>query len=312
MDDDPRYFQHCLGQLADPQQKVKLRDLTSLSHLEGERLGAFAGRWRQVGAERRCWVVRQLIELAEGDVTLDFNAVFLNCLGDEDAQVRATAIQGLWEYHGHDLVERLKRLLAEEPEPAVRAEAALALGRFVLLAEYGQLPQDEGERVLRALHSAIADPREATLVRARAMEALGACSQAWVKEIIGGAYRSADQRLRLSAIHAMGCNCDSVWLPILLRELESADPASRFEAAAACGAIGDEEAVPYLARLLDDEDREAQTAAIAALGQIGGSEAKAVLLERLRQSEESLRELLEEALAESSSVSDPLDFRYRL
>src|SRR3990172_9597491 len=98
MDDDLSDFGRWLAQLADPKHSVKLRELAALSHLDGERLDAFTGRWRQVDSERRRWVVHQLMEMAEDDVTLDFDSVLLACLSDDDAQVRAVAIQGLWEY----------------------------------------------------------------------------------------------------------------------------------------------------------------------------------------------------------------------
>lgn len=312
MEESLDHLEHLLTQLADRAHPVRVSDLLTLSHLDEEGRALFNAHWPIILAERRRHIVRLLVEQGEEDVTLDFNAVFLACLADADAQIRVSAIRGLWEYEGRGLIPRLKELAARDPDPGVRAEAALGLGRYALLGECGALREAEAEDIFRALRAIVADPEETVLVRGRALEAVGVCSQDWVKALIGEAYESGDRRLHISAIHAMGRNCDDSWLPILLEELASDDPETRYEAATACGAISAEKAVPRLTTLLDDEDAEVQAAAISALGQIGGREAKTVLAERLSQDEGPLRALLEEALAEADFADDPMGFRTRL
>jgi HEAT repeat protein len=254
----------------------------------------------------------QLVGLAEDNIELNFDAVFLACLKDMDAQVRQQAIRGLWEYEGSDLIAPLLRLLGEDEDGAVRAQAALALGRFVLLWEEGRLRSRYFEAVEGALRRILADDKEPEEVRARALEAIGACSsRGWVRQAIQEFYERGVQRLRVSSIHAMGRSGDPRWLPLLFRELCNEDAEARYEAALACGAIGEEEAVSHLWPLLQDGDPEVRSAAIAALGQIGGGEAKSLLISLAADASPSVREALEEALREIDFSEDPLALRLR-
>jgi len=301
-------FQEYLAKLRDEGRPLRASRLVYLSHLADEQEKAFLDVWPQVQTERRRQVVSQLVELAEDNVDLNFDAIFLACLSDADSQVRAVAIRGLWEYEHRDLIEPLIGLLQSDDNTAVRAEAALALGRFVLQCEFGCLPDRYFCRVEQALRRAIDDDEEELEVRGRALEAIGACSLPWVRQAIDGAYRSNSQRLRVSGIHAMGRNCDPSWLPILFEELKSDDPEMRYEAALACGSLAEEAAVPYLAPLLEDEDVEVREVTIAALGEIGGRQARSALLRYLDDPSRSMREAVQEALSLVDSADDPLSF----
>ena len=293
---------------AKPLGVSKLADLSDLPAEDAERL---LRAWPRVELGRRRRIVRELTDLAEDNVELNFDAVFLTALGDEDGEVRRGAIRGLWEYKGRDLIGLLLGMLAGDANAAVRAEAALALGRLVLQRELSGQHEAEGDRIGRALRATVNDTGEIVEVRGRALEAIGACSAAWVHDLIDRAYEGDDRRLRLSAVHAMGRNCDSRWLPTLIAELDSDDPEMRFEAAGACGSIADEEATPHLVRLLDDTDVEAQEAAIAALGEIGGAEAKEALRGLLEEGDERTREAALAALAVIDFEEDPLSLRVR-
>jgi HEAT repeat protein len=268
-------------------------------------------RWREMELRKRRWLLDELVRLAEDNIELSFDAVFLAALDDRDPDVRRDAIRGLWEYEGRDLIRALISLLESDPDPAVRAEAALALGRFVLRAELGALRSASAERIEDALRRAIGDESEISEVRARALEALGARSEDWVRALIQDAYDAGDRRLRLSAVHAMGRSADEAWLPIVYEELASDDAEMRFEAAGAAGAIAGEDAAPRVVPLLQDEDAEVQLAAIAALGQIGGPEARAALRELFATGDERTHDAVEAALAELDFAEDPLGFIVR-
>ncbi len=295
-------FEDYLRELAEPSLRVSR--LTRLSDLTDEQREAFAAAWPRIDVRRRRQVAHQLAALAEDNVELNFDAVFLVCLEDEDAQVRRQAIQGLWEYEGCDLIAPLLRILGQDDDVQVRAEAALALGRFALLFE-----QPVGAQLRRIL----ADARQPQEVRARALEAIAPCSGLpWVPQAISEAYESGSPRLKVSALHAMGRTCDPRWLPLLLRELSSEDAEVRYEAAMACGSIADGRALPHLAPLLHDQDAEVRMAAIAALGEIGGAEAKDLLLPLAQDASPAVREAVWEALGELDLEEDPLSFRWRL
>jgi len=299
-------FQQYLAELKDEGQPLRATRLVHLSHLADEREQAFLDVWPQIQTERRCRVVGQLAELAEDNVELNFDAIFLACLSDAEPQVRAAAIRGLWEYEHRDLIEPLIRFLQSDDDAVVRAEAALALGRFVLRCEFGSLPERYFRQVEQALRRTIDDDGQELEVRGRALEAIGACSLPWVREAIDRAYRSNSHRLRASGIHAMGRNCDPSWWPILFEELKSDDPEMRYEAALACGSLAEEAAVPHLAPLLEDEDAEVREVTVAALGEIGGRQARAVLLRYVDHPSRSTREAVQEALSLVGFAEDPL------
>ena len=286
--------------------------LQQLASLERGEAAALRSAWPQIGAERRRQVVHQLMELAEDNVDLNFDAVFFAALDDEAAAVRADAVRGLWEYEGRDLIAPLLRLLAKDEEPEVRAEAALALGRFVVLSEAGSLGEEQFQQVEAGLRRSLEDELEVDEVRGRALEAIGASGRPWVEQAMEHAYESEAPRLRVSAIHAMGRSCDGHWLPVLIEELANDDPEIRYEAATALGALADRRVVAHLAPLLRDPDLEVREAAIAALGQIGGSEAKLLLRPLLRDPSPSMQEAAAAAVAEADFDLDPLSVEYEL
>jgi HEAT repeat protein len=298
-------FQGYLAELKDEGQPLKVSRLVYLSHLADEQEKAFLDAWPRLQTERRRQVMQQLVELAEDNVDLNFDAIFLACLGDADPQVRASAIRGLWEYDHRDLIKPLLGLLQSDDNAAVRAEAALALGRFVLQWELGSLPDRYFRQVEQVLRRAISDGGEELEVRGRALEAIGACSLPWVRRAIYSAYKSDSHRLRVSGVHAMGHNCDPSWLPILFQELKSDDSEMRYEAALACGSLGEEAAVVHLIPLLEDEDVEVREATIAALGEIGGRQARCALMRYLDHPSGSMREAVQEALSLVDSAEDP-------
>ncbi len=57
-------------------------------------------------------------------------AALREALSDEDSLVRRRAIQGLGKAWGHEAVESLSDALVGDPEPSVRRQAALKLGRI--------------------------------------------------------------------------------------------------------------------------------------------------------------------------------------
>jgi HEAT repeat protein len=300
-----------LKELVDPTRPLGVARLVNLSHLAPDEVSAFEDAWRDTDAQRRRLVMDQLVDLAEDNVELNFDAVFRTSLTDSDAEVRRSGIRGLWECEERDLIPVLAGLMLTDSDQSVRAEAALALGRYALKAELGEIRVSDAGMVDDALRKAIADGGQTIDVRARALEAVGVRSEPWVAEIIEEAYDSGPYRLRVSALHAMGRNCDPRWLSTLLSELKSDDPETRFEAATACGSLGDESAVPALQALLEDDDAEVQEAAIQALGRVGGRESKRALESCLTHSEERVRDAAQAALTEVDFGEDPLAFKLR-
>lgn len=305
-------FVSYLDGLKDPATQLSVTGLQHLDALESEQAEAFRSAWPEIDLERRRQVIHQLVELTEDNIDLNFDTVFFAAMEDGDATVRCDAVRGLWEYEERDLIPPLLRLLERDEEADVRAEAALALGRFVLLSALGHLQEHQSQKVEQGLRRTLEDEMEVEEVRARALEAIGASCQPWVREAIEGAYEGAEVRLKISALHAMGRSCEPRWLPELIDELANGDPEARYEAATALGSLADRRAVTHLAPALYDSDPVVQEAAIMALGQIGGSEAKALLRPLSGDSSPSVQEAVATALAEADFAIDPLTAEYRV
>ena len=305
-------LQDYLGELADSSTPLGVARLVNLSNLVPDEASAFEEAWRDIDVRRRRQVIHQLIELAEDNVELNFDAVFRVSLSDSDAEVRRRGIRGLWEYEGRELIPALVTLLLKDADETGASGGGPGFGA---LRPEGRVRRRSGLRMRAWWTTPCEGPSpilsQTTEVRARAVEAVGARSQPWVLEIIEDAYHSDQHRLRVSALHAMGRNCDSRWLSTLLQELTSDNAEMRYEAATACGSLGDEAAVPHLVPLLRDDDTEVQEAAIQALGQIGGTEAKRALEDCLASPEERVRDAALAALAEADFGEDPLAFKLR-
>jgi len=283
--------------------------LIDLSNLNSEELRLFEQAWATIKPKRQRQIMSRLIELAEGNVELNFESIFRNRLKDQDAEVQSKAIEGLWESEDASLINPLINLLEQDGPEKVQVAAAIGLGKFAMLAEHKKLRSCHTPKVCQALLTAIDDKSKPIEVRRRALEAVAPLSLPQVKEAIMNAYQSHDSKLKINAIYAMGRNCDCSWLPTLLKELASDDAEIRYEAGGACGELGEEEAVLPLIGLINDPDIDVQLAAIQALGKIGGTEAKEHLQHCLNNPSEAIRQAAEQALQELEAGEDPLPFR---
>ncbi len=286
-------------------REVRATDVARLSDLPRPALPLVRELWSKLPLAHRQRIVRMMVELSESNIDLDFRRVLLIALDDADAEVRRSAVEGLWEADDTGILQRLLDRLAIETEPAVRAALAQALGRFAELHVCGRLGESHGQRVYDALSNLIA-PHEPVEVRRRALESIAIYADPLVSEAIEEAYWSGDPLLRISAIYAMGRTLDRRWIPLLVDELQAEEPERRYEAATACGELGAPEAIDELIRLTSDSDRDVQGAAIMALGRVGGTIAINVLRHLARSPDPFVREAAEEALAEAVFADDPL------
>lgn len=294
-----------LAELRDLSKSMAISKLANLSDLSPEEADIFRREWPDIDVARRRQIVGRLAELAEDNFELAFDDVFRSCLSDADGEVRVKAIEGLWGCEERSLIDPLIRLLLENAEDSVRAAAADGLGRFAMLAELGKLPESDAEKVEEALLTAFNKGNEQLDVRRRVLEAISPLTKPQVEEMIRQAYRSDSLEFQVSAMYAMGRNCNPGWLPILLKELRNPNPQLRFEAVRACAELEAEEAVPHLIELTRDNDAEVRISAIEALGQIGGSEAREGLQRCLDNPDEPIRQASQEALEEMGFWEDP-------
>lgn len=289
--------------MLDESQALSSKTLAELSDPDAEELAYFKKIWPDISAERRQQIATRLVELAEDDVQFTFDVIFKNMLEDEDAEVRRQALNGLWENEEPALATTLVRLFEEDEDMQVRAAAAIALGRFAVLAECQKLRPEVAEAVTQTLLIALDNEGMPLEVKRRVLEAASPLSLPQVREAIYAAYYSDVHPLKASAVYSMGKSCDANWLPEIMKELSGGSAELRYEAAVASGELGDKTAVPVLVQLTQDADVEVQLASIQALGHIGGDEAKKCVQLCLESSSEAVRQVAEQAVAEINEMA---------
>jgi HEAT repeat protein len=300
---------HDIAEIFDKNKPVNNAKLAYLSTLNSDELRFLTEIWTNTDLSRRQEIISQLVHLSEVDFSLDFSGVFVLALRDPDETIRIKAIAGLDGEDKHLLIKPLVHALKEDASAKVRAAAAIALGKFALQGELGNLPSHYSEKVHNSLLEVLDNKTESTEVKRRALEAISPFSLPRVKELIETAYRSDDIKLKASAIYAMGRNCDLTWLPAVLAELNSSEVEIRYEAAGACGELGAEEAVPFLIDMAENEDRQVQEAAIKSLGEIGNEQAKQALDKLAKNPQPGIRDAAKSALKEIQYCEDPLSLQ---
>ncbi len=187
----------------------------------------------------------------------------------------------------------------------------MSLGRFILLGEYGEIPESEAVRAQDVAINLLNDEVEDIQVRRRALEAISNSSLEFIPEAIEEAYESDEHLMRVSAVFAMGHSYDQRWNETVLREMRNDDPEIRYEAARAAGELEIEEAVTLLGQIAIVDEREIKEVAIWSLGEIGGSQAVRLLTALAEDAEEAededLKEAIEDAIGYASMVGADID-----
>lgn len=302
-----------LDELANGAATPTQASLCQLSSLAAEEATRLASVWASLPVELRRQMITRLVEMAEADFEMDFGAVYRLGLDDEDADVRTVAIEGLWEDEDVRLVPHLTTALREDESATVRTAAAASLGRFVLLGELQKIRPGPHTLAYESLLATCQDASESMEVRRRALESLAYADDEAVAALIREAYAAPEERVRVSAVFAMGRSADKRWAREVRQELFSPNPELRYEAARACGELQLSEMVPDLEDLAEDGDPEVQEAALWALGQIGGDRARRILGRYRLAENEATRLAAEAALDELEFLhGDLLEFFDRL
>jgi HEAT repeat protein len=302
-DDEVARLDSTLDALADAAGSSVVEPLADLGRLAAAQLRE---RWPRLPTGVRLSATLAMRDDAEQHVERTYHRALLVALGDTDADVRLAALDGLTELDSLDFLEVLLQVVAAEPDERVRAAMAVALGRFALLAELGQLPDDAAARVrdrLLALH----DRDSAPEVRRRALESFGYfAGDETVATRIERAHASREHALCVSAIYAMGRQADPRWADIVRAALASDEPEIRFEAVTAAGSIGGELMILPLIDMVRDEDLEVRLAAIAAIGSIGGTLAINTLRRLANDDSPAIADAASDALEEAMLTASPL------
>jgi HEAT repeat protein len=287
-------------------------DAKVFSDLERAKVAVVRRLWPTLPDTTRRRFVAQMVELGEEQIEYNFSRVLKVALRDEDAEIRATAIGGLWEDEGEDLLAYLLDEALRDSDQLVREAAVRALAHFSQLVVEDEI-SPRWFTPLRARLLELVRGDESAEIRRRALEALSVYTDdPDVTGEIERAYRATDETIQVSALYAMGRNLDARWLDTVLQEMENPSPALRYEATRAIGEFSDPRAVPQLIEHLGDDDREVQLAAIGSLGRIGGNAPINVLRRLASSKDDTVREAAEEALEEATFLSNPLGIDNRI
>ncbi|MAU01258.1 MAG: hypothetical protein CL608_29285 [Anaerolineaceae bacterium] len=311
MKEEEKAFETILDEVfhADP---LPISELYRLSDMQDAEWAMFIAGWTAVSDERRQAIVRHLADISEDNFVVDFTPVFVHSFQDPMPEVRAAALDGLWDSTNVQLIPRIKTLMQEDLAEEVRAAAAGALGHYVLLAEWGQLPERILPGLIDTLLAEYDNEETAASVRRVLLEGLGASHHPRVNKLIEEAYENGDQSMQMSAVFAMGNSADRRWTVTVLGEMESPYEDMRAEAARAAGTIGNSDFIPQLAELAYDEDLAVRLAAVTSLGRIGGDEVQRILANMIDDPEveevDEVFEAVEDAMEEAAMMAGDFDF----
>lgn len=264
-----------------------------------EDLSKIAEVWPQVWTERRRGLLEDMEKFSEADTLLFFDPLAMICLDDPDPIARATAIRLLWQSEDENLAPKLLKMLEDDPEVAVRAAAATALGIYVYYGELEEISTDIFEAIITALIETYLSADD-VLVRRRALESLGYASHADVPVFIQQAYDTEDEEWLQSALFAMGRTCDLKWTSQILAMMDHPDSVVRYEALRAAGELEAQDAREPLFDLLEEgtDDEDLYFAAIWSLTKIGGDGVRKMIEMNLEETDDMDEiSFLEEAMA---------------
>jgi len=289
-------FESILSMLADESNTFPARELIRFSGLEGQELQDFTQTWSGISGQLKTGILEDLELLSEGDTVFDFDQIAAVGLNESDEKIRQLAIRNLWQTEDPALLPKLVEVFQEDESPAVRAQAAQVLGRFLYLGEVGRIKKEAKQLSENALFGAM-DSEQIDEVRQRTLEALAYSSDGRLDGLIEDAYDFGEEDWQAAALFAMGRSADNRWVPTILERLEDPNADLVREAARAAGGLEIEEAIPSLLNLLYDEIREVRLAAAWSLSQIGGDAAAESLDEYLERAEDDDEvDLIEDAI----------------
>jgi HEAT repeat protein len=297
----PIPFNLLIEALLDESKPFSPRYLNRLSDLEPADASTLAENWPKISVRRRSALLEDLEEIHLADDLLSFEEVGRLALKDSEPAVRRKAVQILREYELVDLISTFVRMAEQDPDEEVRAAAASALATYIYLGEVEDISPRRLLQVEECLLR-LTSGQDTTLVRRRALEALGFSSRKELPGLIDQAYNSANIDWLVSALFAMGRSANSRWNQKVLKMLSHQHPLVRAEAASAAGELEIHSAIPTLLELLEDADLDVRMASIWALSQIGGEGVRARLEQMLETTED------DEEASQIDNALENLDF----
>ena len=297
-------FQSVIEALLDTSNPFPKKYLNLFSDMDFISLKLLLADWPRISLSRKRTLLNELDRLLDDDTIVSFDDFARALLDDPDGSVRAGAIRLLAECEDAKLIPIYEKIIASDPEPEARAEAAKTLNLFIDLGELEEIPEAALHSAENALLAAAHDDNAD--VRRRAVESLGYSSREEVPALIEAAIQRQDPDWQATALIAMGRSSDERWSEHVVRMMLSDDRNLRLEATRAAGELMLPDArLPLLRVLEEEDDPEIFSAIIWSLSQIGGEDVRTYLENLIDQTEdEEVVEFIEDALANLAFTED--------
>ena len=268
----PVTFKEVTAALLDNNRPFSPRYLHLFSDIAPSDLEALKKIWLQINLDRRVALLEDLEELAEADTVVSFDDLAKWALSDPDGRIRTIAIRLLWENDDVRLAPVFTKMMFEDKEEIVRAQAASAIGLFVFVGELETIPSFSHHKIEDDLLKVL-NGTDTPLVRRRALESLGFSGREEVPPQIRKAFESGDSQWLASALFAMGRSADEQWEESILANLDHPDQDVQIEAVRAAGQLELASARETLLKMIENSeemDVDLRAAVVWSLSQIGG------------------------------------------
>jgi len=276
-----------IATLLENSQPFPAQYLHIFSDITSADLEAIKKAWPQVAVKRKINLLQDLESLMEADTLVSCDDFARFALQDEDPNVRAQAIKLLWECEDTRLIAIFGDLLTHDANEVVRAAAADALGKFILLGELDEIPARLFKRAFDVLFSSYSSELFEG-VQQQILRSLSYLSDERIHPLIQAAYASHSKPWRIAALESMGHSADDRWKADILDMLHSTDEDFQYEAIRAAGEIELKAAKSTLLDMLSDESQNSDLhdQLIWALSKIGGKDVREKMHELLENTDD--------------------------
>ena len=276
--------------LLDEHKPFDLQFLQFFSDISYDDLKKVKKVWSKVTQQRKVSLLQELENLMRIDTLISCDDFGVFALDDEDPVIKSQAINLLWECVDQNLATRFMSLLLEDKDPALSASAASGLGKFVLLGELDEIPQDLSKKIQNTLVEKYLSSSDQQLKQS-ILESLGYISSPQINEFITEAIKRPEKEWVLSALFAISRSANENWSKIILKKLDDLDPDVQLEAIKAAGELEIADAKETIIELLESSspEEEIHLQAIWSLSMIGGNDIQ-VLFQKMIDSSDSEKE----------------------
>ena len=294
-----------ISNLRDETAPINTAYLHTFSDISFDDLSQIKRIWGDLSIDRKVLLLQHLLVLMEADTLISCDDFSVFAMEDQDPRVKCQAISLLWENSDLKLVPAFIEMLVANPDVTVNAAAADALGKFVLLGELDEIPQETADTVRDALLKKYKTTGD-DLTKQKVVESLGYIANDEVTALIKKATKDPSKQWQLSALVAIAHSANDIWDKFVVEKLAEKDQDVQIEAIRAAGELEIASAKEPIIQILQESasDEEEHLQAILALSKIGGRDVRQILEELLETSDnEEETDLLEIAL-ENMDLTD--------